>query len=308
MNNNIDNTTQMLEDSFTGDGAGGSFMTEENQLASGFPIYGMENSWIKLHRKILENWVFKQRPEYLKIWVYILIAANWKPSKALVNGQFVTIERGEMLTSYRSLAEGAGTTVQIVKTFLKYAENDGMISVKSNTAATRLKILNYEDLQGRENNDQHTPNTRLTHDQHTPNTIIRSKEYKEGKKERIEEEDKDSVSMRSRAFTRPSCQEILDYFIELGSTADEAHKFYDHYTANGWKVGKNAMKDWKATARNWNRNKGKFGKESDPQIAIRTKPAGLPKQVVELYQKELPSEIEIERIKALYLSKVSNNE
>jgi hypothetical protein len=98
------------------------------------------------------------------------------------------------------------------------------------------------------------------------------------------------------------------YFQELGSTHDEAQKCYDHYTANGWKVGKNAMKDWKATARNWNRNKGKFGKEADPQIAIRTKPAGLPKQVVELYQKELPSEIEIERMKALYLSKVSNNE
>ena len=114
--------------------------------------------------------------------------------------------------------------------------------------------------------------------------------------------------MRSRAFTRPTLQEILGYFIELGSTADEANKFFDHYTANGWKVGKNAMKDWKATARNWNRNKGKFGKEADPQVAMRTKPAGLPKQVVELYEKELPSDIEIERMKALYLSKVSNNE
>jgi hypothetical protein len=239
---------------------GGLDLTVAEQHELGVAYFGMENSWIKLHRKILENWVFKQRPEYLKIWVYILIAANWKPSKALVNGQFVTIERGEMLTSYRSLAEGAGTTVQIVKTFLKYAENDGMISVKSNTAATRLKILNYEDLQGRENNDQHTPNTRLTHDQHTPNTIIRSKEYKEGKKERIEEVKEDSVSMRSRAFTRPSLQEILGYFIELGSTADEANKFFDHYTANGWKVGKNAMKDWKATARNWNRNSNNYNK------------------------------------------------
>jgi hypothetical protein len=72
-------------------------------------------------------------------------------------------------------------------------------------------------------------------------------------------------------------------------------------------VGKNAMKDWKATVRNWNRNKTTYAKV-DPQAAIRTKPAGLPKQVVELYQKELPSEIEIERMKALYLSKVSNNE
>lgn len=31
----------------------------------------------------------------------------------------------------------------------------------------------------------------------------------------------------------------------------EAQKFMDHYSANGWKVGRSAMRDWKATARNW---------------------------------------------------------
>ena len=236
---------------------GGLDLTVAEQHELGVAYFGMENSWIKLHRKILENWVFKQRPEYLKIWVYILIAANWKPSKALVNGQFVTIERGEMLTSYRSLAQGAGTTVQIVKTFLKYAENDGMISVKSNTGATRLKILNYDDLQGRENNDQHTVNTRLTHDQHTPNTIIRSKEYKEGKKERIKEEQIDSVSMRSRAFTPPSFEEVEAFFTSL-FRHDLAQPYFDYYTSNGWRVGKNPMKNWQSAARNWIRNEAKY--------------------------------------------------
>ena len=31
-------------------------------------------------------------------------------------------------------------------------------------------------------------------------------------------------------------------------------KFFDYYNANGWMVGKNPMRDWKAVLRNWNRN------------------------------------------------------
>jgi uncharacterized protein YdaU (DUF1376 family) len=43
---------------------------------------------------------------------------------------------------------------------------------------------------------------------------------------------------------------IHAYFSEIGFP-NEAAKFIDYYAANGWKVGRNAMKDWQATARNW---------------------------------------------------------
>ena len=33
-----------------------------------------------------------------------------------------------------------------------------------------------------------------------------------------------------------------------------AEKFIDYYESNGWKVGRNSMKDWKATVRNWEKN------------------------------------------------------
>ena len=33
-----------------------------------------------------------------------------------------------------------------------------------------------------------------------------------------------------------------------------ASKFIDYYTSNGWKVGKNPMKDWKAAVRSWAHN------------------------------------------------------
>ena len=33
----------------------------------------------------------------------------------------------------------------------------------------------------------------------------------------------------------------------------EIESFYDYYEANGWKVGRNPMRDWRAAMRNWNR-------------------------------------------------------
>jgi len=299
MIDNQNNTTQTLKDFHVREDVDGYIMTEVDQLASGFPIYTMDKSWIKLYRKMQDHWVYKN-PNYTNIWLAILWGTNWKQSKVLVHGKLVIVERGEILTSIRTLAQQSHTSEKSVRNFLKHAKVDGMILPKKGTVATHFIVLNYNDLQEQQSTEGHTEGTARAQQGHY-HKKLRSKEGKN-----IEQID--SVSMRSRAFTRPSLQEILGYFLHLGSTADEANKFYDHYTANGWKVGKNAMKDWKATARNWNRNKGKFGKEADPQIAIRTKPAGLPKQVVELYQKELPSEIEIERMKALYLSKVSNNE
>jgi hypothetical protein len=44
----------------------------------------------------------------------------------------------------------------------------------------------------------------------------------------------------------------------------------DHYTANGWKVGKNPMKDWKAAVRQWERNdlRGNSGKASAKPVTF----------------------------------------
>lgn len=55
---------------------------------------------------------------------------------------------------------------------------------------------------------------------------------------------------RSQAFVKPSVQEIIDYILEIQSAVD-AKQFWDHYESNGWRVGSNPMKDWRATVRKW---------------------------------------------------------
>ena len=55
---------------------------------------------------------------------------------------------------------------------------------------------------------------------------------------------------RAKRFTPPTLDDVLAYIRERGSNVD-AQRFLDFYTAKGWMVGKNRMKDWKAAVRTW---------------------------------------------------------
>ena len=52
---------------------------------------------------------------------------------------------------------------------------------------------------------------------------------------------------------KPSLEEVQDYCKERNNNVN-AEQFLDFYESNGWKVGKNPMKDWKAAVRTWERN------------------------------------------------------
>jgi hypothetical protein len=59
---------------------------------------------------------------------------------------------------------------------------------------------------------------------------------------------------KKASFVKPTVVEIYDYACEKLSDKDAlafTEKFHAHYEANGWKVGRNAMKDWKAAVRKW---------------------------------------------------------
>lgn len=74
------------------------------------------------------------------------------------------------------------------------------------------------------------------------------------KEERKKEKgEKENINKTRGRFSPPTMQELSDYITTHGYNVD-AEKFLDYYTANGWHVGKNPMKDWKAAVRNWQRN------------------------------------------------------
>lgn len=70
----------------------------------------------------------------------------------------------------------------------------------------------------------------------------------------IQEKNSETAARKKREqFIKPTVEEIEKFAHEYNLTKLDPQYFYDYYESNGWMVGKNHMKDWKATAKNWNR-------------------------------------------------------
>ena len=90
-------------------------------------------------------------------------------------------------------------------------------------------------------------------------------------------ENKYSIKEHSR-FIPPTVDEVTDYCNERQNGVDP-ERFVDYYTANGWRVGKNSMKDWKAAVRTWERS----GISAPKQTTTR-QPRGVIDDMRELYE------------------------
>ena len=77
--------------------------------------------------------------------------------------------------------------------------------------------------------------------------------------------DKDRPKKRVHKFTPPTLEEVSAYCLERQNTVNP-QKFIDHYTSNGWMVGRNKMKDWKASVRTW--EKSSYNQPSSKVVEI----------------------------------------
>lgn len=98
-----------------------------------------------------------------------------------------------------------------------------------------------------------------------PSKTTSKPESKGASKRPSEEEEEEEVGIKEKGkgerarFRAPSPADVREYAaayaessgIALGSSDFDPDHFVDYYESNGWKVGRAAMKDWKATVRNW---------------------------------------------------------
>lgn len=96
------------------------------------------------------------------------------------------------------------------------------------------------------------------------------------KKERKESKEiKEKKEIDSR-FTPPSESEVKDYFLSKLNTTEaekEYRAFFSYYESNGWKVGKNKMKNWHAAAAGWISRKDNFKNQNNGQQKLGTSAA-----------------------------------
>lgn len=93
----------------------------------------------------------------------------------------------------------------------------------------------------------------------------RTRKYRERKALELEQLDECDVTVTSpsiynsnsisisNSYKYPTVEEVKEYCKERNNSVD-AETFVDFYSAKGWLIGKNKMKDWKAAVRTWEKN------------------------------------------------------
>ena len=77
-----------------------------------------------------------------------------------------------------------------------------------------------------------------------------------------------STKQKRKRFVKPTISDIEQYCSEKNISIN-AQQFIDYYESNGWKVGRNSMKDWQATVRRWaSNNYGKKKSNKDNAINV----------------------------------------
>ena len=85
---------------------------------------------------------------------------------------------------------------------------------------------------------------------------------------------------KQKRFEKPTLEQVQAYCRERKNNVN-AERFVDYYESNGWKVGKNAMKDWKAAVRTWERN----GYSNDCKNDSEEDLSGIPAEQLEILRK-----------------------
>ena len=100
--------------------------------------------YIKIYRKIEDSAIWNEKPyDRLHAWIWLLLHANYKEMELNYKGKTVTIQRGQLVTSYDKLAEAWGWSRNKVIRFTTWLTTEGMIAKNGYTNGTTITIENY---------------------------------------------------------------------------------------------------------------------------------------------------------------------
>ena len=140
----------------------------------------MNNGFIKLHRKILDNPIIMKDAEHLAIWIYLLLEATHKSIYKIFKGEKITLEAGQLITGRNVISKELNINSSKVQRVLDDFEKEQQIEQQMSNQNRLVSILKWNEYQ---NNEQPVNNERTATEQQV-NTLQEYKECKNIKKEK----------------------------------------------------------------------------------------------------------------------------
>ena len=196
----------------------------------------MSGGWIRMQRGIVDHWVFSEA-DALKLWVYLLMSANYEDKSRMFNGRLTQVKRGQLIYGRHAVSQRLGISEAKLRRYMKQFIKDEMISQQITNKYSVITITCYEKYQ---DGSQQTANKQPTKRQQTTTPK--------------------QVTINNKQYIPPSVGEVEAYCESRGNGI-KAEAFVDYYEARGWMIGKNKMKSWQSAVRTWENRR----KEQEPK-------------------------------------------
>jgi DnaD/phage-associated family protein len=104
----------------------------------------MNNGYIKLYRKILDNPIVMKDTECLAVWIYLLLNATHKEKSVMFKGKRIALKPGQLITGIISISKKMKINKDKVQRTLKLFENDKQIEQQTSNKNRLITIVNWD--------------------------------------------------------------------------------------------------------------------------------------------------------------------
>ncbi len=106
----------------------------------------MNEGFILLHRKMLENAIF-YKADYYQIWSYILLKVNHKDNEFIFNNAKKVVKKGGGIFSQKKISDDLKIPIGTIHNALKYLKTENQIEIKTTTKYTEIQVVNWKQYQ-----------------------------------------------------------------------------------------------------------------------------------------------------------------
>lgn len=184
----------------------------------------MSNGWITLHRKIQKaSWY--GNPEYVSLFIHMLLRANHKPANVLMGNQLIKLKRGQFVSGRKVLAKESGIQESKVTRIISVFKTEQQVEQQAFSKFSVFTMVNYHNHQKNEQQVEQQMNSKRTASEQQMNTNNNVNKYKQCKQTEII----DYLNKKTGSKFKPvdSHIKLISARIKEGHTIDDIKKVID---------------------------------------------------------------------------------
>lgn len=214
--------------------------------------------WVKVHRALSDHHISSD-PATLSVWLHLLLLANHKETKRMINGRVIAIQPGQLITSRKSLSAKTGVNESKVERVLNTLKSEQQIEQHGTSKFRVISIVKWAEYQSDEQQSEQLVNSKRTADEQQMNTPEEvssdTKNEKNVKKTPSPASGDANAEKAARKSRLPEpflvTKEMREWAVESAPAVTmktETENFCDY-----WRGAGGTKLDWVATWRTWMR-------------------------------------------------------